>query len=361
MAALLTPRGLRRGLQVFALISVLGVAGLLVYTGAWRPTFEALTRVHLGWVLVGLLLASSDWVGGGVRLLLLTRHVHREARYWPLVAASGLTAWAMYVTPAGAGGGPMQIYGMKRAGVPLPLAMIVAFISFFTTVVFFAVAGPTALLAGAGRSLREHGIVLSISVYDVFKASAATFGVIGGIMLFVIFFPGAAKRLIHGVVRWLARHRGERLAHRFEAMETAVDRMQNALVTYFRGAGIFATLLGILTSGLAHANRLLAGYAAMRALGLPAQFMDVLVVQVIITFLVYFAPTPGGAGAAEALSAALMQIYVPTALLPAYTIIWRFTSSYATVLFGSYVFYRLLHGRIDEAEMKAASEAAEPA
>jgi hypothetical protein len=244
---------------------------------------------------------------------------------------------------------------MKRAGVPLPLSVIVAFISFFTTVVFFAVAGPSALLLGAGRSLREHGIVLDISLYDLFMASAATFGAIGALMLFVIGFPGITKRVLQAAVRWLARHRSERLAHRVEEMEAGVERMQEALAAYFRGTGILATLTGVVTSGLAHANRLLAGYAAMRALGLPAHFMDVLVVQVIITFLVYFAPTPGGAGAAEALSAALMQIYVPTALLPAYTIIWRFTSSYATVIFGSYVFYRLLHGRLDEAEERAAA------
>jgi len=356
MAAMLSPRVFRRGLQIFALISVLGVVALLLYTGAWRTTLDAFAHVKVGWLCVGLLLASSDWLGGGVRLMLLTRHVHRGARYGPLVIASGLTAWAMYLTPSGAGGGPMQIYGMKRAGIPIPVAMIIAFMSFFTTVVFFALAGPTALILGAGHSLRGHGFVLHISLYDVFLASAATFGVIGAVMLGVIFFPGVAKRIIHGVASWLGRHHSEKLVQRLEALSGALDRMHDALLAYFRGSGFLATFIGILTSGFAHANRLLAGYVAMRALGLPAQFMDVLIVQVIISFLVYFAPTPGGAGAAEALSAALMQIYVPRALLPAYTIIWRFTASYATVIVGSFVFYRMLHGRLDEAEERAAAE-----
>jgi hypothetical protein len=117
--------------------------------------------------------------------------------------------------------------------------------------------------------------------------------------------------------------------------------------------------VGVLTSGLAHANRLLAGYVAMRALGLHADFVEVLVSQVVVTFLLYFAPTPGGAGAAEAISAAVMQVYVPDAFLPAYTIIWRFTMSYATVIFGTVVFYKLLHGRLDEAA--ADGEAPAPA
>ena len=356
MATLLTPKLLRRGLQLFALISIVGVMALLTYTGAWKPTIQAFARVHVGWLLLALVIASSDWVGGGIRLTLLTRHVFPQARFWPLVLASGLTAWGGYVTPSGAGGGPMQIYGMKRAGVPVPIAMIAAFVSFFTTVVFFALAGPAALLLGAGQSLRSHGLILNISLYDVFTASAATFGAIGAVMLFVIFFPGAAKGIVHGIVAWLARHHSEKLAHRLEAVQAAMDQMHDALVTYFRGSGILATLVGVLTSPLAHANRLLAGYVAMRAIGIEAHFMDVLVVQVVIAFLLYFAPTPGGAGAAEALSAALMQIYVPTALLPAYAIIWRFTASYATVIAGSFVFYRTLHGRLDEAEERAAAE-----
>jgi len=362
MANFLSPRLLRRGLQIFALISLLGVVALLTYTGAWHATLEAFTHVRVGWLLVALLLASSDWVGGGIRLYLLTNHVHRRPPFWPLVLASGLTAWAGYVTPSGAGAGPMQIYGMKRAGISIPDAMIVALIAFFTTVVFFAVAGPTALFLGAGQSLREHGIgVLDISFYDIFKASAATFGAIGALMVSVIVFPGVAKGLINAVINWLERHHGERIVKRVEGLRAGVDRMHDSLVAYFRGAGWAATAMGILTSGFAHANRLLAGYVAMRAIGLQAHFVDVLVVQVMISFLVYFMPTPGGAGAAEALSAALMSVYVPKELLPAYTIIWRFTASYATVIVGSYVFYRLLHGRLDEAEVRAAGADGKPA
>jgi hypothetical protein len=358
MPAFLSPRILRRGLQVFALVSVLGVAALMAYTGAWRSTLDAFTRVRPGWLLLALVLASSDWVGGGIRLFLLTNHVHRRPPFWPLVVASGLTAWAGYLTPSSAGAGPMQIYGMKRAGISIPDAMIVALISFFTTVVFFAVAGPTVLFLGAGRSLREHGIgVLDISFYDIFKASAWTFGIIGGVIVAVIVFPGAAKRLINAAIGWLERHRGDRVARRVESLRGGLDRAHDSLVAYFRGAGWVATFVGVLTSGLAHANRLLAGYIAMRAIGLQAHFVDVLVVQVVISFLVYFMPTPGGAGAAEALSAALMSVYVPKELLAAYTIIWRFTASYATVLFGSYIFYRLLHGRLDEAEGRAVASA----
>lgn len=352
MASLLTPRALKRGLQVFALISLVGVVVLLAYTGAWRTTLEAFTRVRPGWLLVALLLASSDWIGGGVRIWLLTRHVYPKAPFWGMVAAGGLTAWAAYLTPAQAGGGPTMVYVMRRYGVPLPEAMTAVVMSFFTTVLFFAVAGPLAVVFGAGRSLAQHGIpLINISLYDVFRTSAAMFSLIGLVMLLALGFPKVTTRWLHEVVGWLERHHGERVAQRVEGLRSGIDRMHDCVVAYFRTpSGLAQVALGVLTSGLAHANRLLAGYVAMRAIGLHAQFVDVLIIQVTVSFLLYFAPTPGGAGAAEALSAAMMSVYVSNALLPAYTIIWRFTVSYATVIFGSFVFYKLLHGRLEAAE-----------
>ena len=110
----------------------------------------------------------------------------------------------------------------------------------------------------------------------------------------------------------------------------------------------------MLTSALAHATKFVSGYVALRALGLHADFVDVLILQTTIAFLLYFAPTPGSSGAAEALSAALMSVYVPASFLPAYTILWRFIMSYATVIVGTFVFYRLLHGRLDEAAEETA-------
>jgi hypothetical protein len=66
--------------------------------------------------------------------------------------------------------------------------------------------------------------------------------------------------------------------------------------------------------------------------------VDVLLLQTLIMFLLYFAPTPGGAGLAEVVSALVMGIYVPRELTPIYILIWRFIQTYLTVVAGSVVF-----------------------
>src|SRR2546422_1342798 len=115
----------------------------------------------------------------------------------------------------------------------------------------------------------------------------------------------------------------------------------------------------VLLSAPSHANKLLAGYVALRALGIVPNFVDILLLQTFITFLLYFAPTPGSSGLAELLSAAVMKIYVQAPSLPTYILIWRFINSYATVIVGSLVFWRWLRrGLIGREEAVLADEPA---
>lgn len=85
-------------------------------------------------------------------------------------------------------------------------------------------------------------------------------------------------------------------------------------------------------------------------LDIQVNFFDVLLLQTLITFLLYFAPTPGGSGLAEILSVAVMSIYVPRELAPSYILLWRLVVSYLTVGFGSMVFWRWLKGAEDRSE-----------
>jgi glycosyltransferase 2 family protein len=97
---------------------------------------------------------------------------------------------------------------------------------------------------------------------------------------------------------------------------------------------VWATIL----SAPSHANKLLAGYVALRALGLHANFVDILLIQTLVMFLLYFAPTPGASGIGEVLSAAVMSSYVPRELTPIYILIWRLILTYFTLGFGFLVF-----------------------
>src|SRR6266571_9373151 len=168
MALALTPRLLRRGLELFALISLAGVVVVLaVYGENVQAVARALLHLHWGWMVVGLGLASMDWLGGGTRLWVVARHVHPGVRLWDMIIAGGMSAWAAYLTPFQSGAGPTMMWVMRRAGVRLPEAMTSTFMTFVATVVFFATAGPLAIYLGAGKSLEQHNVILGITYYGV--------------------------------------------------------------------------------------------------------------------------------------------------------------------------------------------------
>lgn len=342
MIGVISSRLLRRGLELFAAISLVGFVGLLFYGNNLALFLDAMLSLQWGWVLAGVALAALEWVGGGLRLWVLTRHVHAHPSVLGSILAGGLNSWASFLTPSQTGGGPMMIYTLKRYGVPIPEAMISSLMTFVATVVFFAVAGPLALFLGAGRSLEQHGILGLLTLYDLFRLSLGGFIAIGMAMVLLFVFPGAARGVARALVGWLEAHRSARLASRVEAMRDGVDRSHECLVAFFRGKGWAALAGAVLLSPLSFANRLLAGYVVLRALGIQAHFIDVLLLQTLITFLLYFAPTPGGSGLAEVLSAAVMSIYVPRELTPSYILLWRVIGCYITVVVGSVIFWRWL-------------------
>jgi uncharacterized protein (TIRG00374 family) len=338
MARLLTPKLLRRGFEVFALGSLLGFGALLYYSSDFDAFLDAIPQIRWLWVLAGLGLASMDWLGGGLRLWVLAKHIFPNPSFKGLVLAGGMGAWAAYLTPLQSGNAPMTIYTMKRYGIPVPIALTLVLMSFVATVAFFGIAGPIAIFFGAGKSLGQHGVVLGISLYDLFLASLGIFVLLFGALIVLVIWPRALHHVLRKIIGFVGR-RSSRVAGRLTQLEQGIDQAHDAMAKFNTPRGWLALLWATIISGPSHANKLLAGYVALRAIGIEADFVDVLLLQTLITFLLYFfAPTPGGSGIAELLSAAVMSIYVPRPLTVLYTLLWRLVISYFTIVAGSVIF-----------------------
>ncbi len=337
MAKLLTPRVIRRGFEIFVLGSLIAFAGLLLYSNDLDAFLASLGHIHWIWILAGAGLASLDWIGGGLRLWVVARQIHPRPPVLGMILAGGMSAWGAYVTPMQSGAGPMMVYTQRRYGVPVPVALAATLMTFIATVVFFAIAGPLAIVLGAGEALGHHGDVLGLTLYDLFLGSLGVFGGLGVLLVLIIVFPRLARDLLHRLTTTLGR-RSVRLASRLEAVRYGIDQAHASVKAFNTPRGWLSLLWAVVLSAPSHANKLLAGYVSLRAVGIHANFVDVLLLQTLIMFLLYFAPTPGGSGLAEILSAAVMALYVPRELTAVYTLIWRLIQSYFTIAFGAVVF-----------------------
>lgn len=337
MAGLLTPKLLLRGFEVFVVASLVGFGITLLYGNDLPAFLAAIRRLHWIWILAGIGLASLDWIGGGLRLWVVARHLLPNPPLKGMILAGGMGAWAGYITPLNSGAGPMTMYTMRRYGVPLPVAVTSTFMSFVSTILFFAIAGPLAVFFGAGRSLGQRGNVLGLSLFDLFLGSLTIIAVIGVLMGLVIFSPRLVRDLIHRAAEAIGK-RNRNVADRLEKLRAGIDQAHESVVAFNSPRGWLALFWATILSGPSHANKLLAGYVALRAVGLHANFVDILLVQTLVMFLLYFAPTPGASGVGEVISAAVMSSYLPRGLTPIYILIWRMTLSYFTIAAGFLVF-----------------------
>ena len=148
------------------------------------------------------------------------------------------------------------------------------------------------------------------------------------------------------------------MADRLERLRDGIDEAHASVIAFNSPRGWLALFWATILSAPSHANKLLAGYVALRALGLHANFVDILLVQTLVMFLLYFAPTPGASGIGEVLSAAVMSSYVPRELTPIYILVWRLILTYFTLAFGFFVFSSWVRRGLKDVDQGAVAEPA---
>src|SRR6266542_2675895 len=93
MPRLLTPKFLVRGFEFSVLASLVGFGIILVYGNDFSAFLAVVGRLHWIWLLVGVGLASMDWIGGGLRNWVVARHVYPKPPLKGMILAGGMGAW----------------------------------------------------------------------------------------------------------------------------------------------------------------------------------------------------------------------------------------------------------------------------
>src|SRR5262249_2437193 len=154
----------------------------------------------------------------------------------------------------------------------LPVAVTSTLMSFIATIAFFGIAGPLAIAFGAGRSLGTKGHVLGLSLYDMFLGSLGVVGAIGAVLVTIIVFPRFVANLIHRVAVFAGR-RSRRVAERLDRLTGGIEEAHESVVAFNSLRGWIALGWATLLSGPSHANKLLAGYVALRTIGIEVNFV----------------------------------------------------------------------------------------
>ena len=328
------PRKLIAGSLGF-LLPTLGMFWYLfhrIHSGDYAPRWD-----HLQWNYCLLILLSLpvETLASGVRLWLLCRVLEPRIRLWTCFKAEWANVAIAMLTPSQSGGGPGQIYLLSREGTKVGTALTVSLLSFVGTMVGLLCMGVYSVLVSGVAQTR---LLFGAAVWAIMG--------IGALMVLAVIRPDLFRVALAGLSGAIGRMCGAlslRRDTRVGSLSSRLDRLSakgiEIVYTYrddvrrFLRQGKTTFALVCLLSLIFLFSRALLPYLCLRFLGIESSsFRHIIEVQIALIFLVFFAPTPGGAGFAEAASFSLMDEIVPIGLSPYYTLLWRFLTLYLAAI-----------------------------
>ena len=318
---------IKTGLMIFLALSIIS-AMVIVYIGADKDTWTSLKEVRPGYGLLAGIAVVGYWALNGLKFQILIKGLGADVRFWDSFRAFVANLFLCAVTPFQTGGGPLQIYILSRAGVPIAIAFSGCLVGAMLTILSLVSSALVVLLFKSDLGL-EFGQFMS-----------AIFGVVSLIFLLAmaLFILSIFKM---GIFKWII---GKFLNFFTRGKTSFTERVMGGLYQYSECMSIYAktqkrTLVaaGLLTLASIALFSLIAPLI-LAGLNCVQVVSRVFLAQFILNFIVYFSPTPGGSGVAEfSIYWMMSSVTGGPEKMEIYTLIWRFFTNFLGVGLGGLI------------------------
>ncbi len=323
--------GLKRLLLFGGLFIVLSIAGsYVIYDQIAGRSFTFDSRL-LSWpVLLGVtLLLVIYFTTDGLRLYYILRALGHNLSPGCIFRLVFINIFVSNVTPLATGGGFAQIWYLRNRGVPLGTATAATTIRTMLAVVFIFSATPVLLISldaltgvGFGGQLMFY-LTLFVAAYL-------------GFFLVVMFRTRWLLALLNGLLRWLCRCRlisPARYRHWRTHSQSELIHFHEGFRQYLKGSPV-NILLSIVFTFIFLLS--LFSFPALLLWGLSYEvnYLSIVGLLVVVTFVLYFSPTPGASGIAEGVFSHFFAGLVTANHLVLVTVAWRFLTIYMGMIIG---------------------------
>ena len=311
---------------LFRLSMLLGfvvlISAAVIYFTFDIRTLDYLTLFEPRCILLALGCLAVGLMFDGLRLITLANVTDEKLTFRQIVNVVLSNYFLALVTPGASGGAIAQVMFMRKAGVPVAKATVVVLVRTIMSIFFLILLVPVVLHSDS-------------AIVNWMPASVLT-----TVSVLFISLPVVAIALMRTRYpeRWLLR-----LTNKF-----SYTTRRNCFLWYLEfknavaimGHNPFMVLRAFIESGLS----LLFIYATVPAFftGIDFQFdlVQVMGRMVLLNLVLYFSPTPGGSGIAEAGFVVLFANILPNGVEGIMAVLWRFTAEYLPFLLGAFVTIR---------------------
>jgi len=236
---------------------------------------------------------------------------------------------AAAVTPAQAGGEPVRVHELYKAKVPLGDATAIVIMERVLDGIALAGLAAFAMFA-LTEQWKSLGAISEVMVYITWVFVA------GCLVLFYLAIrrPDVMKRVANKAARFFTRKwEPARVTALLERIEKEIANFHAAVLKFVRTAkgglawGMVFTLL-YWVSEIVTASLILMG------LGQPPLFFESFVIQLILAILMMLPLTPGSSGIAEVGATSMYALFLPSAIVGVFVVVWRIVLYYFNIALG---------------------------
>ncbi|MDH7509635.1 MAG: flippase-like domain-containing protein [Methanolinea sp.] len=305
------------------------VLAIILFFTVDSSTFTLLERMNPSFLLLALLIHLLALFFWSLRIWFMSRGLGYTvplAHCINLVYANLLVA---AITPSQAGGEPVRIHELYKAGVKVGDATAIVITERILDGIVLGLGGAFFMFV-LGSIWQTIG-----SVYSYFLYVSWIF--ITGLVLVFLYSvknPQILKNFLGGTVRHIARFRGrDRADYYAQRIDREVDNFHATLALFLR-QGKTGLLLGLVCTTAFWFLEAIIVSVILVGLSQPPILVESMIIQLVIAIIMMIPLTPGGSGIAEVLFSTMYGIYIPHALIGIVVVLWRSILYYSNILLG---------------------------
>ncbi|WP_319476918.1 lysylphosphatidylglycerol synthase transmembrane domain-containing protein [Marispirochaeta aestuarii] len=274
----------------------------------------------------------------GLRLYSVIRAVGFRISFTYILRLVFVNIFISNVTPLAIGGGFMQVFFMCRKGMPAGEATAATSIrTLLAALVLFILTPIIIWFEPQEFSMFFHPNIL----YAITVISCLYLAFFWVVLFRIRLIKFLIFHVLYGLhtVKILSRKRFRSV---FVKISRELRSFSGGFIRFFQGSPGWAAL-SVLFTALFLLLLFSFSIVLIRILGYSIPALTILAFQVVVTFFMYFAPTPGAAGIAEGGYGLLFAQLVRQNDITMLTLLWRFLTIYIGVFIGILIIYLELY------------------
>ena len=310
-----------RLLLLIVLIAI--ISGVIIYMTVDVHTLSSIVIFKPVSIMLALLFLVAGMYFDAKRLIRLAKIADERITIGEALQVIFGNYFLALLTPGATGGVVAQIMFLRKAGVPFGKASVLVMVRTMMSILFLLACMPLVFYIDAG-------ILPWLS--PLFLSGIAVVLVVGCIGMMGFFYTRTSLDLVLKITRRMKHGRRRKAFGMYKDIRAAVSLLARSPI-------------GVIWVFLESGASLLSLYAIVPALfiGLNISFDWLIVLgrMIFLNLVLYFAPTPGGAGVAEGGFVLLFGELLPQGVSGILAVMWRIIAEYVPFIIGLYFTLRV--------------------